>query len=261
MTHRRRPSSMGVTLRTMSILVVGGLGLPAMGQAQAQAGPPPDVLASDRPGLGDGAHVLAPGVWQGEFGATIQAAFADDYLVGSSLLRVGFSAWELRVYVPDVVGLHADEFLRLGDLGVGAKFPLDFGGGWRWAGTGLLTLPTGAHSLTADDPGGAGSLIAERSLSSTVGIALNAGYGFLFNDLGGGTLSFLATPTFALPDTDGLSVYVGYAGYVREGDDAHWLEGGVTKRDGPDRQWDVNAGYDPGGHVWFLGVGLAVRRR
>jgi len=153
------------------------------------------------------------------------------------------------------------EFLRFGDVGVGAKFPLDFGGGWQWAGSGLMTLPIGARSLSAADPTAAGSIIAERSLSSTVSLALNAGYGFLFEDFGGGTLSFLATPTFALPETDGLSLYAGYAGYIRQGDDSHWLEAGVTKLDGPDRQWDVNAGYDPGGHVWFLGVGLAVRGR
>jgi hypothetical protein len=174
---------------------------------------------------------------------------------------VGLGDIELRVYVPDVVGLHAGEFLRLGDLGVGAKFPLDLGGGWEWAGTGLITLPTGGRSLTADDPGGGASIIAERALSADVGMQFNAGYGFLFSDVGGGTLSFLATPTFAIPDRDGLSVYVGYAGYVRSGGDAHWLEVGLAKLDGPDRQWDVNAGYDPGGHVWFLGVGVAVRKR
>ena len=259
MTQPHRSSAPASLLRALLITVAVGAGLPSVGLAQAR--PPADVIASDRPGLGDGAHVMAPGVWQGEFGGTIHAALGDDFLVGSSLLRFGFSAWELRVFVPDVVGLHAGEFLRFGDVGVGAKFPLDFGGGWQWAGTALVTLPVGAHSLTADEPGGAGSLIAVRDLSPTVGLQLNAGYGFLFNDVGGGTLSVLATPTFVLPDTDGLSVYAGYAGYIREGDDAHYLEGGIAKLDGPDRQWDVNAGYDPGGHVWFLGVGLAVRRR
>ena len=240
-------------------VLLGIMGFPCHGVAQVRE--PAPTLSSDRPGLRDGPHVLAPGVWQAELGATIQAQFNDDFLVGNTLLRFGFTALELRVYVPDVVALHAGEFIRLGDLGVGAKFPLDFGGGWRWAGTGVVTLPTGAHSLTADDPGGGGSLIAERSLSSTVSLAFNTGYGFLFNDVGGGTLSLLATPTFALPGYEGMSVYAGYAGYIRKGDDVHYLEGGLAKLAGPDRQWDVNAGYDPGAHVWFLGVGMALRRR
>lgn len=244
---------------TLLASVVAGLVLPAPGTSQTR--PPSDVISSDRPGLGDGAHVLAPGVWQAELGATIHSQGADDFLVGNSLLRVGFSGAELRVFLPDAVLLHAGESLRLGDMGVGLKFPLDFGGPWRWAGTGVLTLPTGARSLSADDPGAGASLIAERSLSSTVGLALNAGYGFLFDSPGDGTLSLLATPSFAVPHHEGLSLYAGYALYVRPGDDAHYLEAGLAKLDGPDRQWDVNAGYDPGGHVWFLGVGVAMRKR
>ncbi|HSG48336.1 MAG TPA: hypothetical protein VLA43_11020 [Longimicrobiales bacterium] len=255
-----RPSSTVVRPARLLWILTGAV-LAVPGQAQGQARLRSDVISSDRPGLGDGAHVLAPGVWQGEFGGTIQAQYDDDFLVGSSLLRIGFSALELRVYLPDAVSLHEGDFLRFGDLGVGAKFPLDLGGGWRWAGTGLVTLPTGASALTADDPGGGGALIAGRSLSSSLSLTFNAGYGFLFNDLGGGTLSFVATPTLAVPGYEGLSVYAGYATYIREGDDAHYVEGGFARLSGPDRQWDVNAGYDPGAHVWFLGVGLAVRSR
>ena len=254
--HRNR---MKLLRNAIGALFVCAFGLPAIALAQARQ--PAPTIVSDRPGLGDGAHVLAPGVVQGEFGGTIHAQASDDFLVGSSLLRYGFDAFELRVFVPDVVSLHAGEFLRLGDVGVGAKFPLDFGGGWQWAGSGAFTLPTGAHSLTADDPGLGATLLAERGLTPTVGLAINTGYNFLFADVGGGTLSFLATPTFALSGREGTSLYAGYALYVQRGDDAHFIEGGLTRADGPDRQWDVNAGYDPGAHVWFLGVGVAARWR
>ena len=248
--------------RSLGILIVlGGVGLGPPTQARGQTRVPSDVISSDRPGLGDAAHVLAPGVWQVELGGTIHSQGADDFLVGNSLLRVGLAKAELRLFLPDIVTLRRDEFLRLGDVGVGAKFPLDLGGGWRWAGTGTLTVPTGAKSLSAKHPGAGASLIAERGLSSTVGLALNAGYGFLFDGPGDGTLSFLVTPSFGVPDHEGLSLFAGYALYVRPGDDAHYLEAGLAKLDGPDRQWDVNAGYDPAGHVWFLGVGVAGRRR
>ena len=46
---------------------------------------------------------------------------------------------------------------------------------------------------------------------------------------------------------------------MRSGDDDIFVEWGLTRMQGADRQWDVNAGYDPGSHVWFLGIGLAQR--
>ena len=241
-------------------LLLGMLGLPA--SASSQAREPAATLSSDRPGLGDGAHVLAPGVWQFELGGFVQSDVGDDYLVGRSLIRVGFSALEVRIFVPDLVALNQGNFLRLGDLALGVKVPLDFGtASWRWAATGSFTLPTGSQELSAGDPTGFLSLIGETSFSESVALALNAGYGSRFNDLGGGALSLVVTPTFAVPGQDGLSAYLGYAGLIREGDDLHIVEWGFAKVTGPDRQWDVNAGYDTGNHTWFLGAGLAVRRR
>lgn len=230
--------------------------------ARAQTRTEPTTLASDRPGLGDAAHVMAPGAWQVELGGTIWAEETDEFLVGSSLVRFGFAPLEVRLFVPNFVALHQGEFLRLGDLGVGVKVPLGSEtSAWRWAATGLITLPTGAESLTAHDPGGGASIIGQTGLGASATLAVNAGYGFVFNDLGGGTLSLLVTPTFDVPGQQGLSAFVGWAGYLREGDDAHYIEGGLAKLDGADRQWDVNAGYDPGAHVWFLGVGVAQRGR
>lgn len=220
------------------------------------------TLSSDRPGLGDGAHVVGQGVWQAEVGGTIEAATSDEYLVGSPLVRYGLASLEVRLFVPTLFALRGNDALQLGDLGVGVKVPLDLtGGGWRWAATGSLTLPTGSDAVSVRDPALAGALIGERALTDDVGFAFNVGYGFTTDDVDGGTLSLLATPTFPVPGKDDLSFYFGYAGFYRQGDDAHVLEWGLARLDGPDRQWDVNAGYDPGEHTWFLGVGLARRWR
>lgn len=250
-----RPSFMRV-----GALLLGMAGLPAAASSQARE--PAASISPDRPGLGNVAHVLAPGVWQLELGGTVEADVGDDYLVGTSLLRFGFSALELRIFLPDVVSLHQGNFLRLGDLGLGVKIPMRLGAeNWRWAATGSLTLPTGSESLSADGATGFVSVVGETSVTETVGFVMNIGAGAPFDDPGGGTLTLIATPVLAVPGHEGLAVYLGYAGFVREGDDDHIIEGGFAKLDGPDRQWDVNAGYDPGGHTWFLGAGVSLRRR
>ncbi|HKJ01814.1 MAG TPA: hypothetical protein VJ997_05145, partial [Longimicrobiales bacterium] len=74
--------------RRLRTLLVGALVLGIAAHPSSLAGQvrePSATISSDRPGLGDGAYVMAPREWQAEFGGTIQAATADDYLVGSSL--------------------------------------------------------------------------------------------------------------------------------------------------------------------------------
>ncbi|GMV03898.1 MAG: hypothetical protein AMXMBFR53_01800 [Gemmatimonadota bacterium] len=242
------------------LLLVAALSAPAGAGAQAATREPP-TLVSDRPGLGDAAHVLGPGVWQGEAGVTIDAQVNDEFLTGSVLVRRGFRDLEVRLLVPTLVVKEGSDLLQLGDLGVGVKVPLELGGGWRWAGTGRFTLPTGSEGISAEDPGVGASLIGERSVTERLGFAFNAGYGGTFGDFGAGTLSLIATPTLAWPGREGLSVYAGYAGFVREGEDDHFLELGFAQAKGADRQWDLNSGYNFGRNTWFLGIGMSVRRR
>lgn len=256
-----QPLDLTFPVRTVvALLVAAMLLLPAM--AAGQVGEQSGAISSDRPGFGDGAHVLAPGVWQAEVGGTIHAQASDDFLVGTSLLRFGFTRWELRVFLPDLVSLNQGNFLRLGDLGAGVKVPMALGGSrWSLAAKGAITFATGSESVSAGDPTGSFGFIGETTVMEDVDFVMNAGYGALFNDLGGGALSIIATPMFAIPGRDGLSFYLGYAGFIRSGDNDHIVEWGLTKLSGVDRQWDVNAGIDPGSRDWFLGVGFAVRRR
>ncbi len=231
------------------------------GAAAAQDREPPRPLSADRPGMGDKAGVLAPGVWQVEVGGTIEAQVNDEFLVGSALVRTGFAGVEMRLFLPSMLVRNQDQWLQLGDLGLGVKVPLDLGGAWwSWAAMGTLTLPTGSERVTADDAGGDAAFIGEVELTGDVTMAMNVGYGFLFGDLGGGAASLVVTPTFPFPGSGGLRAYAGYATRIRSGDDDQVIEWGLTRLGGPDRQWDLNAGYDPGSHNWFLGIGVAQRR-
>ncbi|MDP2959698.1 MAG: transporter [Longimicrobiales bacterium] len=251
-----------MTVRSLSpslVALLAVLAVPLPTSCQAPPARPP--LSADRPGLGDKASVLAAGVWQAEVGSTIQAEINDEFLVGSSLVRTGFAGVEMRLFLPSVLVRNQDQLLQLGDLGLGVKVPLDLGGSWwSWAATGTLTLPTGSEHVTADDPGADAAFIGQVELAGDVTVAMNAGYGFLFGDFGGGAASLVVTPTFPFPGGGGLRAYAGYAARIRSGDDDQVIEWGLTRMEGADRQWDLNAGYDPGSHAWFLGIGVAQRR-
>jgi len=240
------------------LIALSALAGPAAAQTQERAAPP--RLPADRPGLGDGAVALGTGVWMAELGGTIQAVVNDEYLFSDALVRTGFAGVEMRLTVPSVHMRHGDEFLQLGDLGLGVKVPLDLGGAWwQWAALGTLTLPTGSEFVSAGDPALNATFIGQVELAADADLVLNTGWGFVFGDFGGGSWSLIATPTFPFPGREGVRFYVGYAGFIRSGHDDHIVEWGLTRMDGSDRQWDLNAGYDPGSHDWFLGVGVAAR--
>lgn len=246
--------------RGLVLLIAVGSALALAVPASAQM-PPRASFSADRPWLGDRAAVVGEGLWQAEVGATIRAEEYDEFLVGSALLRAGLAGVELRLGIPPGLVRHEGGFLQLGDLGLGVKVPLDLGGAWwRWAAVGTLTLPTGDEDVSTGEAGGDCTFVGEVELSGDVGLTLNAGYGFVFENVTGGALSFTATPAFPLPGSADLRAYLGLATWVRPGDDELVVQWGLTRMVGADRQWDLNAGYDPGSHVWFLGIGVADRR-
>jgi len=226
--------------------------------AQTASRPP---FSADRPWLGDRAAVMGQGLWQAELGATIRAEESDEFLLGSALLRTGFAGVEARFVIPSGFIRHEGSFLQLGDLGVGVKVPLELGGAWwSWAAQGTLTLPTGSDEASFGEAGGNATFIGQLEMAGDVSLLLNAGYGFLLDDVAGGTGSLVVTPAFPLPGSSDLRAYLGLATYVRSGGDDLVVEWGLTRMEGTDRQWDLNAGYDPGSHVWFLGVGVTERK-
>jgi len=228
-----------------------------------QARDPSTSILSDRPGLGDGSHVLAPGVWQAEVGAAFMGDVADGLSLGQGLVRGGFAAFDLRLYANSIVLQDgaAGSDTGLEDVGVGAKVPLGGSGSWNWAALGVMTLPTGADGLSAGEVTSGGAVIGETSLSGSVGLALNAGYFFPVTDPGEGSFAVILTPGFGLPGVDDISAYAGVASYFGHGDDTNFVEAGLAYARDADTQLDVNWGIDTDSRAWFLGVGWAHRWR
>lgn len=255
--------------RRAALLVVAALAvvIPGTGIAQETAGGrgPAPTIASDRPGLGDGAHVLAEGVWQLEAGVAYDGGGpATLFSIGQGLVRLGLAGVELRLYPNSLVfqrgEMPHDEGLQ--DVGAGVKVTLSpEDAEVRTAVVAGMTLPTGSNAFTADEVTAWGTFVLERGLSEDVGLAVNVGYGAPLNAFGDGTLAVIVTPGFALPGTDGLSAYAGYAGFFSDGSDSHVIEGGLAYLADVDTQLDLNAGWDPDAGTLFLGVGVARRWR
>ena len=249
------------SLRCLLPIVTVLAALPATLIAQDRE-PAPSIL-SDRPGLGDGAHVLAPGVWQVELGGQYLGGGDDRFSLGQGLLRGGLGPFELRVYGNSLVIEQNPGSSEFGfeDLGVGIKVPMGEPGGWKWAALGLVTLPTGDDDYSAREVTGGGSVLGETSLSGSVSLALNAGYFFPFNDVGDGSFAVILTPAFAIPGAPEWSGYAGVASYLGHGDDSNFTEAGLAYARDADTQFDLNWGIDTDSREWFLGVGWARRWR
>lgn len=218
-----------------------------------------EAIVPDRPGLGDGAHVVGKGVAQLESG--VDWAFgkgADVLTFGQALLRYGIGGIELRVQPGSAVV--QNENFGLTDAAIGAKIPLVRGAA-RVSAVLSATVPTGAKVYSADESVGGATLVGEFTVTSTMGLAINAGYGFPFDDLGDGGYAIIVTPSLSFPSRPGLSVYGGYAGYFEHGEDTHIAEAGLAFAPEPDWQFDVNLGRNTENGRMFFGVGVAHRWR
>jgi len=242
----------------IGVLLCGAL-LASADPAHSQNRAPANTVVSDRPGLGDGAWVLAPGVWQAEIGLTLQEGGTDRIGIGSALVRWGLSPLEIRFYLPSPLISVEPDGTEVGDLGLGAKVRLSAGERWRWSLVGGATLPTGSDGGTTDEATGFATLVGETSLTEVWGFTLNAGANAPFDSSDRAVLSFI--PTLSASLTDAVSAYAGYAGFFQDGGDQHWLEGGIAGTVGMDVQWDLNSAYDGRNDTWFMGIGLAVRWR
>lgn len=243
----------------MMLGVAVALSLPPAVQAQAQPAP---TLLPDRPGLGDAAHVVAPGVWQLEAGAQLALdRGVNGFTVGLGLIRYGLRSMELRV-LPSVLMVNraatGDE-IGASDLAVGLKFPVRVESSAKLAAVVTATLPTGSDAFSARDPGFGGTLVMERPLSAAGVLSLNAGYSFTAADPDRGTLTIIVTPGFPISSVEGLAWYGGYAGFFGGDSDAQIVEAGLAYTTSPDVQLDLNSGWDLGARTWFVGVGISKR--
>jgi len=233
------------------------------GVLAAQDREPPASLSSDRPGLGDGTHVLSPGVWQVELGGQYMGHGADRWSLGQGLIRGGFEPFELRIYTNSLVlqQTAGESDVGFEDMGIGAKVPLGGPGGWNWAALGLITLPIGTDAFSAGEVTAGASILGETSLTESISLALNAGYFFPMDGPNDGSFAIILTPGFSIPAIDGLSGYAGIASYLGNGPDTNFVEAGLAYLQDADTQLDLNWGIDTDTREWFLGVGWARRWR
>lgn len=236
--------------------VVAALAIAATGSAAQQVA---ETIASDRPGIGDGAHVLGAGVRQMEGGLAFESGRGPETMtVGQSLIRVGFGFAELRLATGSIV--IQDETFGALDPAVGLKVPL-VQGDTRVSAIVAGTVPIGAEEYTTDDPVGSVTLIGEMGLGDVLGLAVNAGYGAPFDDLGDATYTLIVTPGLAVGSVEGLSLYAGYAGVYDPVDDTHFFEWGLAYASTADSQYDLNFGINTENRRFFVGVGVAWRWR
>lgn len=240
------------------------LSLAVLTPVQAQ----PDPIASDRPGIGDGAATVAPGRFQVETGysyADLGAGTQHNF--GELLFRYGVtSSFELRAAVNSFIvqrgSVDADGF---GDSGIGFKYNLVRGTG-RPMGPPQLTLlastslPTGADAFGSDELQPTIKLTYDWPLSDVATLSANGGYTFPLDDAGHGQYILIGTLGVSFPGAEGLGAYAGYAGFYDEMENQNYLEGGVTYLVNSNTQVDLNGGLRVDGQdELFVGFGFAHR--
>jgi hypothetical protein len=219
-----------------------------------------ETILPDRPGLGDAAHVLGLGVTQLEVGLEVSfGPGANLITLGQSLIRYGMNGFEIRVLPGSVV--ISDENQGAVDPAVGLKVPLVRGNGPQVSAVLATTLPIGSEFFSAHSTTGAATLIGEFALTSTLGLSLNAGYSFPFEEFDDGSIAVIVTPGVSISGVQGLSAYAGYAGFLMEGEDTHFIEAGLALASNADTQLDLNWGMQIDSRGWFLGAGVAHRWR
>lgn len=221
-------------------------------------------ISPDRPGIGSGATVLAPGLVHLETGASFSSTDGiDQYAIGEVLVRAGVSGVEVQLFGNSFVVQRSEAFPVLDeegfqDAGVGLKVPVVRGAGDRLnlSLQGLLSAPTGGQLFTADEWVGALNALADVSLSDRAGVSVNLGIEEGVGALGE-SYSVIVTPGIALGD--GFGAYGGWAGFFTDAGDVDYGEAGLTYLASDDLQVDLNGGWGLDSDEWFVGAGVAMR--
>lgn len=223
-----------------------------------------ETIASDRPGIGSGSFALHPGTLQVEGGVGFSRGDSVDRLsLGQMLLRVGaFDGLELQGQLNSVVLDRGGEADREGlqDIGVGAKLRLtrDGPGGMGLSLLGTISFPTGSEFTSSNESVPGIALLADLPVADELTLSGNLVFGGWLaraEDL----ITLTLTPSYTLPSSTPIGVFLGYAGFYASSGNQHFLEGGLTWLPGPDLQLDANGGVDPESGDYFLGIGVATR--
>lgn len=260
------PPSVPVRPRLPTVLLVAvAAGLAGVHPARGQERPPAPEIVPDRPGLGDGVHGVASGVFQLETGVEVADRGPDtEWSLGQAVLRFGAGPLELRALLDSYVlrrGGVDDQGFR--DVAVGAKVGVaeDARERARLSALGTLSLPTGSSGFGTDQATAGATALGEWTPGGgPVSVAANAGV-TLPLERGDPAWRLVVTPGASIDGVEGLGAYGGWAGFFAGGGDRHWLEAGLTYLLDRETQLDLNGGWSPDGDHAFLGMGLARRVR
>lgn len=230
------------------------MALPAAVSAQA-------TITSDRPGIGSGSGIVAPGVVQVEAGVALGGGPSSTNLsVGQAFVRVGVSAVELEFFGNSyVVGLE-DEAAGadrdgLQAAGLGTKVPVVRSDAVSLSLQGLALVPSGSASQRSGDWVFGLNALADFPLSDRM--AVNGNVGVLAGEGGKPAWSANVTPSWAFGGS--VSGYAGWAGTFTSDDEVNFAEAGLAFLANRNLQLDLNGGRSFGDDVWFVGVGAAIR--
>lgn len=229
-----------------------------------------EPLVTDRPDFTESTAVMAPGRVQAEAGYTFGSAAGGrrSHSVGEVLLRVGvLSGVELRVGVNSWAVERVDgvtEARGMEDAGLGAKVALFRGAGWVPEASLIVasSLPTGADEVTAGAAEPEAKLALGWELGERVGLASNVNYAWLRGTPGrpGEASASASLGVSLLEALGGYAEYFAFHPTAGDGEDRHYVNGGLTYRLSPDLQLDARVGARAGGaRESFVGVGIARR--
>ena len=234
--------------------------LSVLGWSRAAGAQP--TIASDRPGLGTGAFVLAAGTTHLKAGAELAIDGERRFSAGQIVVRLGLPFAELQLLgnsfvVSRSTGQDAEGFE---DLGLALKIPLVAreDDSLRVSVLASLSLPTGSRFLTSDEAVPAVALLVDRDVSERWSVSTTLGY-----SAGPGAesdvVSVTLTPGASIPGPFSLDAFVGYAGFFVAGPDSHLVEAGLMFGATSDLQLDANWGIDIDTGDYFVGIGFARR--
>lgn len=233
----------------VALSLVWALAVPSSSAAQS--------ITPDRPGIGSGATVLAPGLIHLETGASVAGGNGmRAYSIGELVVRIGAPGMELEIFGNSFVSSLGDRGVE--DFGVGLKVPLltDVGDRMNVSMQGVVTAPTGSDSFSTNEWVGGLNLLSDIALGGSAGLSVNAGYAKAGGGLGE-TISLVVTPGVSLTDVVGF--YAGWAGFFADAGDVNYGEAGFTFLASDDLQLDVNGGWALDADDWFFGAGAAIR--
>lgn len=220
-------------------------------------------ISPDRPGIGNGAHIVSPKITYFEGGMEYyNLEFGDQYSFGQVLLRTGLvDGVELRFQLNSFVvqNIGSSYLSGVPDPGVGAKFKIydEIDSDLRLSGLGSVSIPIGSDRYSSDELVPSASVIGEYSIGDYTSLTANAGYSF-----GVGSVpdfwNVSVTPGYSLRDSN-LGLYAGYAGIYFDSAKQHFIEAGFTSNLKSYLQVDLNTGYEWDGGELFVGAGLALQ--